>query len=255
MVYQQQQQGQYVFYANEGYDRISSIYNVSSNVSMVPPSPPEPNVPIHIENYERDELIVYSSNYKFTLEIDQLLTNSSTCRRATRGKKSGPPRPQNSYILYLRDTTARIKQDPEFSKEHPSKRSKIIGKMWKNEPQSVKDLFESLAKLARKNHLNTYQNYQYKPSKAQKKNSVEQKSQTPPLSESIVSTPVSTPVSSSPTLDFDAIFDLNLYYDNSSHDSHGCVSPLAVHKVNPYKPDGNYFESVFNDPSSDRTTL
>ncbi|CAG8508188.1 16242_t:CDS:1 [Funneliformis mosseae] len=229
MVYNQQQRGYHVFYANEGYDRTSSIYTVSSNVSMIPPSPPEPNVPIRIDTYERDEQIVYSSNYKFTLGIEELIVNSTTSRRATRGKRSEPPRPQNSYILYLRDTTARIKKDPEFIKEPTKRMTKVISKMWKNEIQSVKDVFEALANLARKRHLKNYLGYQYKPRKSMKKKSVNE--------QTLLSTSIPTPatsVSSSPTLqnlDLNSIFDLDSYYDNSSHDSHvNYVSPLAVHK-------------------------
>ncbi|GBB88428.1 hypothetical protein RclHR1_00150024 [Rhizophagus clarus] len=121
-----------------------------------------------IVNSKTDEEIVNSTNYNFTLDIETLLNNSTTTRRAMRLQRKGElcytPRPQNPFMLYRRDMSARS----EFVGIKSSETSKQIGKMWKNETSEVKDLFNALARLAEKRHSEKYSDYSYSPKRKKK---------------------------------------------------------------------------------------
>jgi hypothetical protein len=158
----------------QGYHRFSVTIdknNIDSlpSTAVLPPSPPNPNNIISLHtNIKTDEEIISNSNYK-GLDLN-LLLNSTKTRRAKRLQKCGignPPRPQNSFFLYMR---SKISQ-PEYQKQHSKDRSKAIAKRWKEEPKEVRDLFEICARVAKKKHAEQYEDYQYKrkPSKNKQK--------------------------------------------------------------------------------------
>ncbi|CAB4434363.1 unnamed protein product [Rhizophagus irregularis] len=78
--------------------------------TKVPPSPPQrpSNKPIFLGS-RTDEEIVFLSTYDFAIKVEVLLANSRGNRRPRRN--SGPPRPQNAFILYRRDKAKRHKNE------------------------------------------------------------------------------------------------------------------------------------------------
>ncbi|CAI2172639.1 11655_t:CDS:1 [Funneliformis geosporum] len=142
------------------------VFNVNTYIgSKISPSPPEPNRPIRIgTEVISDEELVLSSNYNFNLDIDILLSNSMTTRKAIYDMKRGifrPPRPQNAFMLYRRDKSS----GPDYFGLKSSETSTIIGIMWKAESKEVKGLFEALARMAEKRHSEKHENYRYEPRK------------------------------------------------------------------------------------------
>ncbi|CAG8508226.1 16244_t:CDS:1 [Funneliformis mosseae] len=142
------------------------VFNVSAYIgSKIPPSPPQPNRSIRIgKEVISDEELVRSSRYHFNLDIDILLSNSNTTRKAIYDRKRGifrPPRPQNAFMLYRRDKSS----GPEFFGLKSSEASTIIGIMWGAESKEVKSLFDALARLAEKKHSEKHNNYRYEPRK------------------------------------------------------------------------------------------
>jgi hypothetical protein len=120
------------------------VYEGSSTGARVPSLPPDPNVPIPFNlNIKSDEEIVFNSNYRFNIDIIELLTNSKKCRRA---KKKISPKPLNSFFIYMRN---KISQ-PEYRNMQCKARVKEIGDLWEREPKEIKDLFEACARLAKK---------------------------------------------------------------------------------------------------------
>lgn len=107
---------------------------------------------------ESDEQII--SSYTFFLPVDTLINNSTASRRRKelRGK---PPRPQNSWILYRRDQTARYKES--FDGEKPSNISKDIAKAWNNESDETKKVFDALSRISKKKHNYDNKEYKYTP--------------------------------------------------------------------------------------------
>ncbi len=114
-----------------------------------------------------DEEIVYGPiglNYPFFLSVEELIMNS---KRAKKYMKTGdPPRPLNSFMIYRKNKN----EKPEFKKKDPGFISTEITKMWKKEPKEIKELFEALARMAEKKHIEIYgKDYKYRPKKSQKK--------------------------------------------------------------------------------------
>jgi len=130
--------------------------------SKVPPSPPPKptNKPIHLGTRTDEEIILFTK-YEFTLSVQVLLANSRKNRRPRRN--SGPPRPQNPFILYRRDKVK--KYENEFAGLKSSVVSQKVAEMWNNETLEVKHLFEALARLSEKVHMQEYRDYKYKPRK------------------------------------------------------------------------------------------
>src|SRR3954463_7444424 len=82
----------------------------SSANTFVPPELPEPNKVTRLETNKSDEQMVYFSSYDFGMDIETLLDESHTSRRADRIRRNGegkPPRPQNTFILYRRSMVAK----------------------------------------------------------------------------------------------------------------------------------------------------
>ncbi|RIA96141.1 hypothetical protein C1645_872290 [Glomus cerebriforme] len=116
---------------------------------------------IFSRNFQTDEEIVYNSNYQFSSDIEKLLNNSTTTRRAERIERTGivgnPPKCQNAFMLYRRDKMA----SPEFTNRPAKERrapdiSKEISNRWKEEPEDVKSLFHALARMAEERHSKRY---------------------------------------------------------------------------------------------------
>ncbi|CAG8508244.1 16245_t:CDS:2 [Funneliformis mosseae] len=110
-------------------------------------------------NEKSDEEIVYGSSYPFARNIETLIMNSTETRSAKKNRKKkligSPPRPQNSWIIYRRDTSAK----PEFKGKTPQFISAEIEKLWKNESKEVKELFKALSRLALKKHIENPSNF------------------------------------------------------------------------------------------------
>src|SRR5262249_22312277 len=96
----------------------------STDNSIIPLTPPDPDVPIPFNlNVKTDEEIVFGSNYKFNHDIMELLTDSKKSRRALKYQKYGtgnPPKPLNSYFIYMRNKTSL----PEYSNMKAKERTK-----------------------------------------------------------------------------------------------------------------------------------
>ncbi|CAG8666655.1 17832_t:CDS:1 [Funneliformis caledonium] len=141
-----QQQGFFVFKINE---------NILSNNEL------NPNNPISLNNELNDYQIVYNSNYPFTIDRNMLINNS---KKRTGSNKA--PRPQNPFILYRRDMSARLKAESADNKIKEAKRSKEIAIRWKKETEEVKALFYALSRLAKQKHIEVYgKDYKYVPAK------------------------------------------------------------------------------------------
>jgi hypothetical protein len=115
-----------------------------------------------------DEEIVNSTNYNFNLDINALLDTSTRTRRAKRLQRlqrtCSTPRPQKPFMLYRRDKAAGLK----FVGLKSSEISKRIGELWKNETAEVIVLFNALARLTVKRHIEKYEcPYRYCPKPSQ----------------------------------------------------------------------------------------
>ncbi|RGB44174.1 hypothetical protein C1646_678777 [Rhizophagus diaphanus] len=127
-----------------------------------PPSLPDPKSTIRFD-IKSDEDIVYQSNYKFNIEIEVLINNSTKSRCSKNNEKNGTniaPRRQNAWILYRRDKS----MNKEFEGLTTSLVSLKIREMWEKETGDVKELFSALSRLAEKRHIEQYgKNYKYQP--------------------------------------------------------------------------------------------
>ncbi|CAG8453345.1 5044_t:CDS:2, partial [Scutellospora calospora] len=77
------------------------------------------------------------------------------------------PRPQNPFVIFRRNAQAKMEADleSEIKESMLTLVSKAAGKDWKIADAEVKNVFNYLAKLAKKVHEKTYPNYVYKPRK------------------------------------------------------------------------------------------
>ncbi|CAG8528524.1 16780_t:CDS:1 [Funneliformis caledonium] len=101
-----------------------------------------------------DEEIVYGSNYNFTLDIETLLINPIPKKRVKYYKKTGcnkPLRPQKSFSLYIINKEAQLAL--AGLKLNSDEKSKIISKMWKNEPRNIKEIFDALYRMNKAFHI------------------------------------------------------------------------------------------------------
>ncbi|EIW52457.1 uncharacterized protein TRAVEDRAFT_67477 [Trametes versicolor FP-101664 SS1] len=89
--------------------------------------------------------------------------------RAAKEKKI--PRPPNAWILYRKDTVARLKKEDStvYSSMNQKLLSKIIGPMWHDAPAEVRREYKELAIVKLAEHMQMYPGYVYRPrTKAQK---------------------------------------------------------------------------------------
>ncbi|KAG9288822.1 hypothetical protein G9A89_001146 [Geosiphon pyriformis] len=75
------------------------------------------------------------------------------------------PRPQNLFVLYRCDMQeVFLRENGESTIGNQLKEvSKWASKKWKEEPEEIRDLYQEMAKCAKKVHLMAYPNYEYKP--------------------------------------------------------------------------------------------
>src|SRR4051812_16315020 len=130
---------------------LKNINNTNVFPLMQPPDP-EKTTPIILDKKSDEEII---SEYG-DIKVD----NSTKARRFKNVEKRGgsPPRPLNSYFLYMRQETSK----PEYKGMPAEKRSKIIGKRWRNESKKVTEAFYAAARVAKKEHAEKYKGYQFK---------------------------------------------------------------------------------------------
>ncbi|KAH8548562.1 hypothetical protein BGW37DRAFT_523329 [Umbelopsis sp. PMI_123] len=82
---------------------------------------------------------------------------ASTIKKA----KKRIPRPSNCFIAYRMAAHRTIlEQRPNINSKEVSQ---IVGKMWKNEPEHVKNHFRAIASQMKKDHANRYPDYSYNP--------------------------------------------------------------------------------------------
>jgi hypothetical protein len=112
-------------------------------------------------SFQSDDQIINESTYTLSLDINTLLDNSQTNRRAERfqrGELSRPPKCQNAFILYRKDKMASL----EFKNRKPKNKiagnvSKEIKNLWDSEPEYVKLFFRALARKAKQRHSENYE--------------------------------------------------------------------------------------------------
>ncbi|RIA98910.1 hypothetical protein C1645_748424 [Glomus cerebriforme] len=101
-----------------------------------------------------DEDIIKDSNYQFFIDIDELLENSKTTRKAKKIQSTGvgTPKCQNAFILYRRNQAHNPKYKNRREKDKQADISKEIGANWKHETEDVKKLFYALNRMAKKKY-------------------------------------------------------------------------------------------------------
>ncbi|CAG8541951.1 2309_t:CDS:1 [Diversispora eburnea] len=106
-----------------------------------------------------------------TLPLDQLL---APCKK-TRGKKGRITRPQNAFILYRKDTQAKIfKSNPNTKLDQVSR---IVSDLWKNETNQRKNHYIKLSDLCGLIHQDLFPNYKFKPKQKEDVNFVNEQSE------------------------------------------------------------------------------
>jgi len=98
--------------------------------------------------------------YQLTLPLDDLLNSYPKSNGAI-------PRPSNSFILFRKDYSARIRA--QSLNMTVVKVSAIVGQAWKKQPSSVLQFFEILSMVSYQRHKVMYPNYKYVPRKKGKK--------------------------------------------------------------------------------------
>lgn len=77
-----------------------------------------------------------------------------------------PPRPANAWILYRSDKIKELPPVPPGAPRRPqSDVSKMISRMWKEETDAVKAIYEKRAELKKAEHQARYPNYRFQPAK------------------------------------------------------------------------------------------
>ncbi|GBC05083.1 hypothetical protein RclHR1_06010004 [Rhizophagus clarus] len=127
--------GNYSFFVYQG-----SL--TGARVPFLPPPDPNVSIPFNL-NIKSDKEIVFNSNYKFNIDIPTLLTNSKKSKCA---RTENFPKPLNPFFIYMRNKFSQ----PEYHYMQAKLRVKVISNLWKHEPEEVKSLFETCAKLAKK---------------------------------------------------------------------------------------------------------
>lgn len=76
------------------------------------------------------------------------------------------PRPQNPFVIYRRDTQAKlmVEKGSKFGSKLDFV-SRVASKNWKNASSEIRNIYSFLAQLAKKVHEETYPDYVYQPKK------------------------------------------------------------------------------------------
>jgi hypothetical protein len=118
-----------------------------------------------IDSGKPDEEIIASINFT---KDKNFVENSTKTRRANNPKIKNPPRPLNSYFLYMKVMRSRVNK-AKRKKRYSKNISKKIGQCWKDEPAKVRKFFKICARVAKKKHSETYKNYKYERRVPQKR--------------------------------------------------------------------------------------
>ncbi|CAJ0644748.1 1453_t:CDS:2 [Entrophospora sp. SA101] len=97
---------------------------------------------------------------QITLPLEELI------RPTLKSRKGNIPRPQNLFVIYRKDLQAKLvlKHGPDVG-SNLALVSKRASKSWERESQSIREIFEVIAELAKKVHERIYPGYVYKPKK------------------------------------------------------------------------------------------
>ncbi|GBC03232.1 hypothetical protein RclHR1_05020009 [Rhizophagus clarus] len=149
--------------------------------------------------------------YKLTLTIEELLAPSKR-KRSKSSSKSPPPRPQNVFILFKRDLTARLRLESQESLTIV-KLSKLAKATWENLSNEVRQFFQILYLACIEKHKQLYPGYRYSPKKRRQSGRSKNRSN------------AKEQVSVFPTLNYDDLFldqdmIMNKYFDFRLWDSH-----------------------------------
>ncbi|CAB4391721.1 hypothetical protein RhiirA5_408941 [Rhizophagus irregularis] len=146
--------------------------------------------------------------YKLTLTVDELLAPSKKNLGSRSRPKSIPPRPQNVFILFKKDLTARLKLEPSNKDLSISRISSLAKVIWANLSNEARQFFEILYLACIEKHKSLYPGYRYTPKK--KPQPEENKSRSKNLSSNI-----KKQVTVFPKLDYDDLF-TELFHEDSA---------------------------------------
>ncbi|GBC06804.1 hypothetical protein RclHR1_07050012 [Rhizophagus clarus] len=154
--------------------------------------PPNPNVPINLNpNKITDEELISRSIHKFNVDLNKLLAPSE--KSETNSARTGnPPKPPNSFIIYMKDKY----HLPEFDKMEAKYRLPKIADLWNRESKENKELYEACARIAKKLNAELFQravNFEGIESSFPSSSSI---TSMPPLSDSPDTSSSSSPVTS-----------------------------------------------------------
>lgn len=89
------------------------------------------------------------------------ILKASNRQGTTDSKPKRAPRPQNAFMLYRQ--AIRDKILASNTKLHDKEVSRIAGRMWRNESETIRKSFERKADEEKLRHLSLYPGYKYKP--------------------------------------------------------------------------------------------
>ncbi|GBB97174.1 hypothetical protein RclHR1_02930023 [Rhizophagus clarus] len=83
-----------------------------------------------------------------------------------KSRTSKVPRPQNPFVIYRRDTQAKlmVEKGSKFGSKLDFV-SRVASKNWKNASSEIRNIYSFLAQMAKKVHEETYPDYVYQPKK------------------------------------------------------------------------------------------
>jgi len=110
---------------------------------------------------QREYELLLQPPFLLTIPIDKLIDPAA---RTNGGKKI--PRPQNSWLLFRRNYECYFRQHADRTYS-VSEISKMATEWWRILPDTVKDYFRALSKLAKQCHKDKYPDYSYHPKRRQ----------------------------------------------------------------------------------------
>lgn len=172
---------------HNGADIQKNIYKQGSQMTSVITSAPEQSSPLSAPNAPSTQPLPKMAAHPLQVQIlpslsmpssigsnqvsaGQLYPGHRVCIHQQQGSPLTPlpssvsaKRPSNSWILYRKEKHPQVlAQNPDISNNEISK---IVAKMWKNEPESVKDKYKLQAQIERNMHKQLYPDYKYAPRK------------------------------------------------------------------------------------------
>ncbi|CAG8728547.1 12610_t:CDS:1 [Dentiscutata erythropus] len=141
---------------------VSETDNVKLSLNNSAVKQPDPNIIKQVID-ELDPITLLRIQQQISLQIEDLI------RPARKVRKSGVPRPQNLFVIFRKDYQARLIKKGHDVGALLSLVSKEASEQWKLVDQSIKDIYDIIANMARKVHERTYPDYVYKPKKRPQK--------------------------------------------------------------------------------------